>query len=469
MARDADQPESDQEPQSGGRTAPVEEPSFVATNVSAELEQVAGASTGGRAAEPPPAIQASTSGRSERHASEAAALAQLEEAMAAAASGAPPGDVVATLPRYAAPSIASTLPSYRNGEQEFIYRTFAVGNYDMLRHLPASVREQQVQAARSQRQEAARTFLMPGLLGTQMRLKSNPENAQGLFSTFEYIPSRYSLAQELASKERVAAEATRLVIGKGQEFKPSVAVKQLKHEDLDPGRGFIYLSGPEEDTEDLKASHRSHHEEAYVNPPFVPPGTGKVVGEPPTRAAAVHMMKRLKRVLEADWDGSMISIFENEQDCWVVCFQLATVDSPEGLAAYMNVFVRTNPVATEFRLAKVIEFWGAMPGDGCAYYVLRPPWVVPDRLETFFKLHPEERDYRTSLPVMEMQKTRERQQRALDASLDAHHLSQMAQLSIAAAGAVAGREGLGSAAATSRSVALKGALAASAANAKLER
>lgn len=28
--------------------------------------------------------------------------------------------------------------------QEFIFRTFAVGNYDMLRHLPATIREQQV-------------------------------------------------------------------------------------------------------------------------------------------------------------------------------------------------------------------------------------------------------------------------------------------------------------------------------------
>lgn len=58
-------------------------------------------------------------------------------------------DVVAQLPRYAAPNIASALPTYRNGEQEFIQRTFATGNYDMIRHLPASLREQQVSAEKA--------------------------------------------------------------------------------------------------------------------------------------------------------------------------------------------------------------------------------------------------------------------------------------------------------------------------------
>lgn len=38
---------------------------------------------------------------------------------------------------------------------------------------------------------------------------------------------------------------------------------------------------------------------------------------------------------------------------------------------------------------QVVEFWGNTPGDGCAYYVVRPPWVANDRLQTFFTLHPE--------------------------------------------------------------------------------
>lgn len=40
----------------------------------------------------------------------------------------------------------------------------------------------------------------------------------------------YSLASELASKERVAHEATRLAVGRGQEFIPTVAPRLQKHQ-----------------------------------------------------------------------------------------------------------------------------------------------------------------------------------------------------------------------------------------------
>jgi hypothetical protein len=45
--------------------------------------------------------------------------------------------------------------------------------------------------------------------------------------------------------------------------------------------------------------------------------------------------------------------------------------------------------AAKYRLARVVEFWGTLPDDGQAYFVLRPPWVRPDRVATFFALHPE--------------------------------------------------------------------------------
>ncbi|GLC42554.1 hypothetical protein PLESTB_001113200 [Pleodorina starrii] len=342
-------------------------------------------------------------------------------------------DLVALLPRYATPNIASSLPVYSNNEQEFILRTFAGHNYDMLRHLPSGIREQQVNASRTARQEACRTFLLPGLVGSQLRLKSYPANQQGLFTAFEYIPSRYSLAAELASKERVASEATRLAIGRGKEFMPVVAPNLQKQHEIGPKVGYVYLAGPEEDRETMRQANRSHHEGAYVQAAFVPPGTQKVAAEVPTRLRAVDMMKNLKRVLEADWEGAYISIFENEHDCWVVCFQEHTVDGLDGLAAYMNVFIRTNPVATEYRLTKVVEYWGSTPGDGCVYYVARPPWVAHDKVETFFKLHPEERDYRTSFPVVEMEAERKARKKAVDAGQDELEVDQrLKQLSVRA-------------------------------------
>lgn len=69
----------------------------------------------------------------------------------------------------------------------------------------------QVQKNRIARMEATKQFLMPALT-TQPRLKGQGGNLQGTFSSFEYIPSRFSLADELASKERVASETVRLTV-----------------------------------------------------------------------------------------------------------------------------------------------------------------------------------------------------------------------------------------------------------------
>lgn len=54
-------------------------------------------------------------------------------------------DVIGRMSHYAMPNIASMLPNYSNAEQEFVFRTFNVGNYDLLKHLPDTLKEQQVQ------------------------------------------------------------------------------------------------------------------------------------------------------------------------------------------------------------------------------------------------------------------------------------------------------------------------------------
>ena len=61
-----------------------------------------------------------------------------------------------------------------------------------------------------------------------------------------------------------------------------------------------------------------------------------------------------------------------------------------------EAFVRAPP-----RL-QVVEFWNTTPGDGYIYFVVRPPWVRPDRINSFFTIHPEERDWHTSHAVQEI-------------------------------------------------------------------
>ena len=59
--------------------------------------------------------------------------------------------------------------------------------------------------------------------------------------------------------------------------------------------------------------------------------------------------------------------------------------------------VRASDVVMKYKLKKVVEDWHSQPGDGFLYYMFRPPWVRSRATDTFFTLHPEERNYSTSL------------------------------------------------------------------------
>ena len=73
----------------------------------------------------------------------------------------------------------------------------------------------------------------------------------------------------------------------------------------------------------------------------------------PTRALQRDMLAAVKRWISSDWQGSTMDVYCNEQDLWVVRCVLDTVDSIEGLHAYMNVFVRCNQLACEYGVTKV--------------------------------------------------------------------------------------------------------------------
>lgn len=52
-----------------------------------------------------------------------------------------------------------------------------------------------------------------------------------------------------------------------------------------------------------------------------------------------------------------------------------------------------------FCVMQVPEFWHTTPEDGGVYYVLRPPWIRSESLQTFFTMFPGERHWATSFSV----------------------------------------------------------------------
>jgi len=64
------------------------------------------------------------------------------------------------------------------------------------------------------------------------------------------------------------------------------------------------------------------------------------------------------------------------------------MDNLLGLHAYMNHLVNDESLLSEYKLRKVIKYWGIKELD-YAYYMLAPPWVKIDPKETAWSLYPE--------------------------------------------------------------------------------
>ena len=55
-------------------------------------------------------------------------------------------------------------------------------------------------------------------------------------------------------------------------------------------------------------------------------------------------------------------------------FDLTTIDTLQGLHAYMNTLLTANEDIMSFCLRKVTHFWGFKEGN-YVYYMVAPPWV----------------------------------------------------------------------------------------------
>ena len=270
------------------------------------------------------------------------------------------------LPNYMMPNFASILPEYSNSEADQIRHAFSVGNYQSLTKMPTKLGPNEVWKARQSQIDGN-------------RMNKNPANAKivtscGLFSQFEYVPSRYSLAKEIENVERMEAEAKRLQIA-GRDFVCGVEAKKYKHQD-----GFdasvlrsIQSSEPYDLSHDVATRAKWIADKKVLHGPFVTPANFSL--DKPTRKLLPTILKEIQDVIEQDWEGYVFEVSLTDDDNIAIRFETISVDSERGLVAYMNVFARTHVLMSKYSLTKLTEDWNAKPGDGGLYFVLRPPWV----------------------------------------------------------------------------------------------
>ncbi len=302
-------------------------------------------------------------------------------------------DFSTSLHHHQMPNFAAILPDYSNREQEYIRQAFSVTSFVMVRDLPTRLRPSATNRAMAAKIDANRRSVV--LVPDEDPNGSGGKAKNGLFSTFDYVPSRYSLADELKTKQRLEDEAKRLEIG-GRDFVCSGQSKKMKYEDVFENKEyrFPYMGDDFDGAKDQRLRAKWIEDAKVLSGPFMPSGRGRVF-ERPARSLLPECLKELTKVVQADWDDYEFETLATEDDLICIRFNRETVESGRGLKAYMNVLAASNPSIQKFQLQRVIEDWGTIPGDGWIYYMLKPPWCRTKQVDTFFALNPSGREVKS--------------------------------------------------------------------------
>uniref|UniRef100_K3X6I1 Uncharacterized protein n=1 Tax=Globisporangium ultimum (strain ATCC 200006 / CBS 805.95 / DAOM BR144) TaxID=431595 RepID=K3X6I1_GLOUD len=267
------------------------------------------------------------------------------------------------IPHYMLPNFSSLLPEYANAEADQIRSAFVTNNYTSIQKIPAKLLANAVNQARFEQMDENRL--------AQPRV-GKIVTKNGLFNQFEYTPSRFSLADELAQMERLQSEAKRTEIS-GRDFVSCPDGTKTKFEDAFGDKNFRYphLYEPYPDTKDEERHKKWLEDKKILYGAFVPSGMRLPV-DAVTRKMTPEIIKELHEVFAADWQGVDFSIAMTDDENLAVRFDAATLECESGLIAYMNVFVRSHRVTSKYNLQKVAEDWNSKPGDGGLYFMLRP-------------------------------------------------------------------------------------------------
>ena len=107
------------------------------------------------------------------------------------------------------------------------------------------------------------------------------------------------------------------------------------------------------------------------------------------RMSLPDMVRYISRKLSNDWEDSIFAITTNPEDFIEIKWKAETIESAEGLHAYMNVFVQTDAHIGQYKLRKVVQNWDIVDEEGNIYYQLAPPWVRLRVTDTYYTLFPD--------------------------------------------------------------------------------
>ena len=306
------------------------------------------------------------------------------------------------IPHYALPNVAAILPDYANIEQETIGQAFRAGNFTYLQAVPNQVNPNFIAKAKASEQEWTRKS---GFVD-QTRVPFSPAKAPSrhtVFQEFEYIPSLYTLSDELRSEERKQKTLKQQEVAGAQPFVCSDTAARLKYEEgyasftrpsertqeqLDAAR-YPYPENPYEAADDLAARTRWLHTNMFVGGPMVPSGRTEFLKKP-TLAMLPEIVETLQRMVSNDWPELEVMVQVTDDGLISISFPMDGLESDFGVLAYMNTRANANDIIEKFVLHKCVDKWNVRTSDNKAHFFFRPPWLpAGGQGATMFELHPD--------------------------------------------------------------------------------
>ena len=204
-----------------------------------------------------------------------------------------------SLPHYALPNFSVVLPDYANNEADVIRSAFNTANFRSIADLPDTVKNGAVNRSRFEKMTINRQSPLEGtaaaagddtvLFGQQRRLPDKTNRAK-YFMEFEYMPSPYSLAEELAKDERNANNVKVAQAGHALTFRPADSRTRHAHEDV-AGKFTEYIIDPFECAGDQVLRQKWLMDAQVLAAPFKPAGRNRgAAGEASTEMTGLSLI-----------------------------------------------------------------------------------------------------------------------------------------------------------------------------------
>jgi hypothetical protein len=198
--------------------------------------------------------------------------------------------------------------------------------------------------------------------------------ASGAFTEFQYICSPLELADEAATRARLAAVAKERLIGGDHKFNSTTLPQRGKHiRDYD----LPLISDPYVEASDIAAMEAQDkwlRASATNARPFIPAGAAKLQGRP-TRAMLHQCVQSLYRGFADDWPDAEPTVVTTAEELIAVYFPLEQVRNVAAVTTYVNNELHRGEACVQYDLRKVPEGWNVRTDDNHLLFTFRPPWV----------------------------------------------------------------------------------------------